>query len=82
MTGARILDGDIVCIQKQEDVDNGEIAAVMIDDEATLKRVYKLNGSVLLKAENPNFPDRIIGKKDKRIVKILGKAIIFHSEVR
>lgn len=40
MIGARINDGDIVFIRKQHDVDDGEIAAVLIDDEATLKRVY------------------------------------------
>lgn len=40
MIGARIYDGDIVFIHKQEMVDDGEIAAVLIDDEATLKRVY------------------------------------------
>lgn len=39
MIGARIYDGDIVFIRKQEMVNNGEIAAVIIDDEATLKRV-------------------------------------------
>ena len=42
MIGARIYDGDIVFIRKQEMVNNGEIAAVMIDDEATLKRVQLL----------------------------------------
>ena len=40
MIGARIQDGDIVFIHKQEMVDDGEIAAVLIDDEATLKRIY------------------------------------------
>lgn len=39
MIGARIYDGDIVFIQQQDMVDDGEIAAVIIDDEATLKRV-------------------------------------------
>ena len=44
MINARINDGDIVFILKQADVNDGEIAAVQIDDEATLKRVYKNNG--------------------------------------
>lgn len=65
MIGARILDGDLVYIRKQPEVENGEIAAVLIDgDEATLKRVYSLNGSVILRAENPNIPDKTFNKKE------------------
>lgn len=83
MINARILDGDLVYIRKQSDVENGEIAAVLIDQEdATLKRVFKVNGSVILRAENPNYPDKIYSKKDMREVMILGKAVAFRSEVR
>ena len=83
MINARILDGDIVYIRQQPDVENGEIAAVLIDEEdATLKRVYKVNGTIILRAENPNYPDRVFSKKDKTIVRILGKALLFRSEVR
>lgn len=53
MTGARINDGDIVYIRRQPDVDNGEIACVLIDDEVTLKKVYRYPGSVQLVAANP-----------------------------
>ena len=81
MIGARILDGDLVYIRQQPEVETGEIAAVLIDGgEATLKRVYKLNGSIVLRSENPNYPEQIYGKKDN--VTILGKAILFKSEVR
>lgn len=82
MIGARILDGDLVYIRKQPTVDNGEIAAVIIDDEATLKRFYKFNGSVLLRSENPNYPEQRYTKKDMKQILILGKAIFFRSEVR
>ena len=54
MINARIFDGDIVFIRRQNDVEDGEIAAVLIDEEATLKRVYKLNGDLLLKSEKPH----------------------------
>ena len=40
MINARIFDGDVVFIKQQDSVDNGEIAAIIIDNEATLKRVY------------------------------------------
>lgn len=83
MIGARILDGDLVFVRQQPDVENGEIAVVLIDgEEATLKRVYKLNGSVILHPENPNYQDMIFSKKDMKQVAIIGKAIMFKSEVR
>lgn len=82
MSGARILDGDIIFIRKQSDVETGEIAAVMIEGEATLKRVYKINGTVILRSENSNYPDQIFSRRDMKEVVILGKAIIFQSEVR
>ena len=50
------LDGDIVLIRQQEDVDDGQIAVVLIDGEATLKRVYHEKTGILLVADNPSFP--------------------------
>jgi repressor LexA len=83
MINARIFDGDIVFIKCQPDVENGEIAAVQIDNEvATLKRVYKIDGAVILRPENPNHKEMIFSKKDFKDVKILGKAVLFKSEVR
>jgi len=83
MIGARIMDGDLVFIRKQPDVENGEIAVVIIDnEEATLKRIYKLNGSIILRAENPAYKDHVFLKKDMKQVSIIGKAIYFRSEVR
>ena len=82
MINARILDGDLVFIRQQPDVETGEIAAVMIDDEATLKRVYKINGTVILRPENPNYHEQAYSKKDMKDVSILGKAIRYISEVR
>lgn len=83
MIGARILDGDLVYIRQQPEVENGEIAAVLIEgEEATLKRVYLLNGNLILRAENPAYQDLMFSRKDARGVKILGKAVMFKSEVR
>lgn len=72
MTGADISDGDLVFIKKQSDVDDGEIAAVLIDDEATLKRVYKIADKVQLRADNPHYPP--IDLDGTQSVIILGKA--------
>lgn len=82
MINARILDGDIVYIHQQPTVENGEIAAVMIDDEVTLKRFYFTNGSVILHPENPMYKDMVFSKKDMKHIRILGKALRFRSEVR
>lgn len=83
MIGARIMDGDVVFIRQQEYVDDGSIAAVLIDDDATLKRVYHLaDGRIELRAENPKYRSIIVGgEDDARIYKILGKAVAFQSTV-
>lgn len=76
MINARIYDGDVVFVRKQSDVDNGDIAVVLIDGcEATLKRVYKTNGSVILQPENPEYKPIIFNKKSRKDIKILGKVI-------
>lgn len=84
MIGARINDGDYVFIRKQPEVENGEIAAVAIGDEATLKRVFwYANKSVLvLRAENPDYPDMELSGEKLEEVKIFGKAVAFQSDVR
>lgn len=83
MIGARINDGDIVFIRKQPSVDDGEIAAVLIDDEVTLKRVYyhKDKNIIELRAENPKFQAMIYMDSELDQIVILGKAIAFQSDV-
>ena len=82
MIGARINDGDIVYIHSQNDVENGEIAAVLIEDEATLKRVYKDRDKLMLKPENPAFTPFVYVGEEMSQIKILGKAVAFLSGVR
>ena len=82
MINARIFDGDIVLIHEQPDVDNGEIAAVLIGEEATLKRVYKYPNRMELRAENPLFPPLNFEGADLSRIRILGKAVAFLSIVR
>lgn len=55
MMGARIQDGDLLLIRKQEEVENGEIAAVIINDEAVLKKVYRNGDQLVLQSENPAY---------------------------
>ena len=84
MTGARIFDGDLVFIREQESVDNGDIAAVIINDEATLKRVYYYpeEAKIILLPENPKYAPLVYLKEELNSIKIIGKAIAFQSVVR
>lgn len=79
MINARIFDGDIVYIRKQPDVENGEIAAVRIGDEATLKKVYHNEKRIILRAANPLFPDMEYEGVQLAEIEILGKAVAFTS---
>ena len=83
MINARICDGDIVFIRQQPMVENGEIAAVIIDDEATLKRVYyyKDDGKLVLQAENPKYSPLVYVGEELNTIRILGKAIAFESNL-
>lgn len=83
MINARIYDGDFVFIRSQSQVDNGEIAAVIINDETTLKRVfyYPEKNTLILKAENPKYKDYIFGGEELNNIHILGKAVAFQSDV-
>lgn len=84
MIGARIHDGDVVFIRQQTMVDNGEIAAVVIDNEATLKRMYyyKDEQIVNLVAENPKYAPMVYKNDDLSNIYILGKAVAFQSDVK
>lgn len=71
----RIHDGDLVAIRKQPEVENGEIAAVRIGEEATLKHVYLHENFIELRPENPAFNSIILSREDMNDVVIEGKAV-------
>ena len=83
MIGARIYDGDIVFIRSQSTVENGEIAAVILGDEATLKRVYYYpnEGKLVLSPENPRYAPLVYVGRELENVKIIGKAMAFQSVI-
>lgn len=82
MINARIFDGDIVYIRQQEEVQNGEIAAVLIDNEATLKRVHLYPDRIVLAPENPMYKPLVYWNEEMNHVHILGKAVAFTSAIR
>ena len=84
MKDARICNGDTVFIKKTDFVANGEIAAVIINDEATLKRVYYYPESekLMLLPENSNYEPLVFVGKELDKIRIIGKAVAFQSFVR
>ena len=82
MINARIYDGDIVYIRQQPTVESGEIAAVLIDNEATLKRVRLFPDHIALEPENPQYRPLVYWESEMNDVHILGLAVAFTSAVR
>lgn len=81
MINARIFDGDIAYIRQQDTIENGEIAAVLIDDEATLKRVRLYDDHIVLEPENPQFRPIVYWNEEMNDVHIIGKAVAFTSRI-
>lgn len=84
MAGAQINDGDIVFIKQMPMVDNGDIAAVLIGDETTLKRVdYDPdNFRLVLWPENPAYRPLIYQGDELNQVRILGRAVMIQKIIR
>lgn len=70
-----ILPDDLVMVRSQTRVARGEIAVVLVDDEATLKRVYEEAGGLVLKGDNPDFTPLRISREEAADVQILGKVV-------
>ncbi len=77
MVNARILDGDLIFVRSQNDVTDGEIAVVVIDDEALLRRVWHKGGMTLLMPENPAYETIVIDGE----ACIIGKAIALQGDI-
>jgi repressor LexA len=70
-----ILPGDLVLVRVQPRVSRGDIAVALIDDEATLKRVYEEAGGLVLKGDNPAFTPLRFAPDQAAEVQILGKVV-------
>lgn len=85
MINARIQDGDVVYFREQSQVENGEIAACLVDGEfetkATLKRFYKYDDKIVLQAENPKYQPFVYVNEEMNKVRIIGKAVGFTSRL-
>jgi repressor LexA len=75
MKDAGILNGDIAVLDATPEVQDGTIAAVLIEDEATLKRVYRRPKGLLLKAENPSFRDIQVAASETQRARVIGALV-------
>lgn len=84
MIGAGIVDGAIVFVRQQDMVENGEVAAVIIEDSATLKRVfyYPNENRLILNADNPAYPPLVYSGEELDHIKIIGKAIAYQADIK
>lgn len=75
MIDANIQDGDIVFMKIMPEVENGEIAAVVVGDEATLKKVYHQNNTLTLMPANSSYEPLVYSKEELNDIRICGKAV-------
>lgn len=81
MSNARIHDGDIVFIYQQSDVENGQIAAVLVNGEAKLKYFYRYQDMVVLRPANPSYKEMTYTKDELNSIRVLGRAVAFQSSL-
>jgi len=74
MVDAHIQDGDFALVKPQKDAENGEIIVALIDDEATIKRIFKKRDLIRLEPANPNMEPIVVKKGEKRVT-IVGKVV-------
>ena len=74
MIDAHIQDGDFALVKPQPNAENGEIVVALIDDEATIKRIFKKRDLIRLEAANPTMEPIVVSKGEKRVA-IVGKVV-------
>ena len=74
MIEAHIEDGDFALVKSQSDAENGEIVVALIEDEATIKRIFKKRDLIRLEPANPTMEPIVVKKGDKKVA-IVGKVI-------
>ena len=74
MIEAHIQDGDFALVKPQPNAENGEIVVALVEDEATIKKIFKKKDFIRLEPANPNMEPIVIKKGEKRVT-IVGKVI-------
>ena len=74
MIDAHIQDGDFALVKPQPNAENGEIVVALIEDEATIKRIFKKRDLIRLEPANPKMEPIVVKKGEKKIT-IVGKVV-------
>jgi repressor LexA len=74
MIDAHIQDGDFALVKPQPNAENGEIVVALVDDEATIKRIFKKRDLIRLEPANPHM-EPIVVRKGERRVTLVGKVV-------
>jgi repressor LexA len=74
MIEAHIQDGDFALVKPQPNAENGEIVVALIEDEATIKRIFKKKDFIRLEPANPHM-EPIVVKKGEKKVTLVGKVV-------
>jgi repressor LexA len=74
MIDAHIQDGDFALVKPQPNAENGEIVVVLIEDEATIKRIFKKRDLIRLEPANPKMEPIVVKKGEKKVI-IVGKVV-------
>ncbi len=77
----RIKSGDIVFVKAQESVPDGQIAVVIVDGEAALKRIYRVPGGVQLVSDNPAYAPMLFTIENSDSIRVLGRAVAVRGEL-
>ena len=82
MIGSHIYEDDLVFVQQCNKVAPGEIAIVMINEEATIKKVYFKNNNLILSASNLKYEDRYFDQEDieRQNIRIIGKVLFVRKD--
>ena len=73
--------GDLALVRYQDDVDDGQIVVVCLDEEVTLKRLYHMSGSILLQSDNKKYPPMAFTSEDYANIHLVGKVVgVIHWE--
>ncbi len=78
MVGAGILEGDFVIVSAESNVDSGDIVVALIEDEATVRRLFLEGDKIRLQPENPDVKPSVVAAEN---VSIIGKVIGLHREM-
>ena len=82
MVGSHIYEDDLVFVQQCNNVNSGDIAVVMIDEEVTIKKVYFKNDNLILVASNLKYEDRYFNQKEIKLynIQIIGKVLFVRKD--